>query len=208
MKIPIKEFLFPVTRNNRVSHHLWTYRNTTRVSVDCSQITQGLFVIQAVFVSCLAAAFMNQMNPLIVRKFSCSILCRRLQQHRSHGIPMTRSIFFSFVLIVMILDTCVDRYPPREGLAPIVIHFLSPVGMTVFLNEESLRRLLRWFAQISLLPSGAWISSVRLDSPSSIQGSFPSDFWKAVRNSSLDLISFLWSWISCTKRSVSLEIKT
>ena len=49
---------------------------------------QGIFVIQGVFDSFLTAPFMNQMNPLIVRKLSCSILCKRLQQHRSHGVPM------------------------------------------------------------------------------------------------------------------------
>ena len=48
-------------------------------------------------------------------------------------------------MFVTILDTCVDKSPPRKGLASMVIHFLLLVGMTVFLNNESLRGLLRGF---------------------------------------------------------------
>ena len=49
-----------------------------------------------------------------------------------------------------ILDTFVGRPLLGEGLASIVIHFRSLVGMTVFLNKESPIGLLGWLAQVSL----------------------------------------------------------
>ena len=69
----VKEVLLPVVRNKRVTHQFWTYWNTTRVSLNCSEITQGILVIRAVFESFLFAAFMNQVSPILFIKISCSL---------------------------------------------------------------------------------------------------------------------------------------
>ena len=71
------------------------------MSLNCSKMTQGIFVIHTVFNSVLTVSFLNQLNPIFFWKILCSIVRKRLQQYRSHGIPMTWSILFSFVLIVM-----------------------------------------------------------------------------------------------------------
>ena len=97
-------------------------------------------------------------------------------------------------IFVSILDTLVRKPLLVEGFTSIVIHFRSPLGVIVFLNKESPIRLLGGLAQVSLMLLGAHISLLLLDPLS------------AVSNSLLDLSSSLWSWISFTNRSVSLDI--
>ena len=46
----VKDVLFAVLRNRRVSHQ---FQHTTRVSSNCSKVAQGIFVIHTVFNSCL-----------------------------------------------------------------------------------------------------------------------------------------------------------
>ena len=60
----VKDVVFPVLRNRRVSHQLRHYRKTTRVSLNCSKVRQGIAVIHTVFNSCLAASFLNKQNPI------------------------------------------------------------------------------------------------------------------------------------------------
>ena len=126
----VKDILFPVVGNRRVSRQFWHCRNTTRVFMNCSQVTQGIFVIHSIFNSSLTAAFMKQMNPTVVCECYCSISCKRLQQHPSHGLPVIWSVLFWFVLIVMTYHLCKhlgDLYRQIcERLASITINFKFP----------------------------------------------------------------------------------
>ena len=45
----VKDVLLPAVWNKRVTHQFWPYWNTTKVSLNCSKIAQGILVIQAVF---------------------------------------------------------------------------------------------------------------------------------------------------------------
>ena len=47
------------------------------------------------------------------------------------------------IIFVTFLHTCVDKYSPREGLASIVIYFLSPVGMTVWTKTNRIAETVR-----------------------------------------------------------------
>ena len=89
------------------------------------------------------------------------------------------------------LDTCSDRAPPYKGLARITTHFLSFVGMVVFLNkDELLGGLLSLFAQASLLPYRLATRGAQVSFPRKTISLLISE---VQRNSVLGLSSTLWS---------------
>ena len=63
---PVKDFLLPVVRNPNVLHQLRVTCFSTRVSVNCSEVSLGIFGILAVLESCLAASFMNKSKPALL----------------------------------------------------------------------------------------------------------------------------------------------
>ena len=76
------------TRSSWTIQQHWICWNSTRVSLNCSEVTQGMLRIITVLESCLAASFMNKAKPLLIWEISCSMFCERFQQYRPYGVPM------------------------------------------------------------------------------------------------------------------------
>ena len=95
----VKDTLFPVVRNGRVSHQFWHYWNATRVSLNCSKVTQGISVIHTVLNSFLTAAFMTQpdSNGLL------RIFVLRISQTPS-AVPISRCPNDMIHIVLVFLD--------------------------------------------------------------------------------------------------------
>ena len=98
------------------------------------------------------------------------------------------------------MDTPAAKYPPSGYCAWMTFHFLSFVEMVLWVFRDALRSgLLK--GQDTFPCCSSFLFFLSLDS-------LQSDPWSSVSNSLLDLSSSLWSWISFTQRSVSLDFTT
>ena len=60
---PVKNFFLPTVRNQNVPHQLRVNCYSTRVSLNCSEVSQGIFGILAELETRLAASLMHKSKP-------------------------------------------------------------------------------------------------------------------------------------------------
>ena len=60
----LKNILFPMVWNPTVPRQLWVNCYSTRVSLNCSKVSQGIFGILAILEPRLAASFMDESKPV------------------------------------------------------------------------------------------------------------------------------------------------
>ena len=137
---------FPNLRNSNILHQPKVTWHSTRVSLNCSKVSQGFFGILTILESCLAASVMDKSKPVLFWEISCSTFCERFQQYWPSRVPMKWSVRLSFILIVMTHhswshsgDLYWQRAPPYEELGRITFHFLPVVGMVL-----CVKRTLGW----------------------------------------------------------------
>ena len=171
--------LFPLVRNWRVSHQLWHYRKTTRVSLNCSKVT-----------------LTHQTNPMAIccaprfpNAFSNTGLT--VSQWYVPSVSLSswswwRIIFVTFFWYLYRESSCAHKIGVKNTQ-------LSSVRKNdSLLKERTTVRIAEIFAQASLLPyrlviGWAQVSLMLLDSTSPTQSLLPSDFWRL-------WVTVCWVW--------------
>ena len=97
----VKHKLLPILRNWFVLHQNRRNRYSTRVSLNCSKVSQWILGILAMFEPRLVASFMDESKPVFFWEISCFLFCERFQQFRPYRVPMNCCIRLSFFLITM-----------------------------------------------------------------------------------------------------------
>ena len=86
---PVKNILLPVVRNPNVPHQLRVNWYSTRVSLNCSKVSQGIFGILAVLESCRPALFMKSRSKCFSEKSRAPCFANALS---STGLMMSQCI--------------------------------------------------------------------------------------------------------------------
>ena len=102
----VKNKPLPMVRNSNIPHQLRVNWYSTRVSLNCSKVSQGILGILTILNSCLAASFMNKSKPMLFWETSCSMFCERFQQYWPYRVPMNCGVKLSFILIIMTHHSC------------------------------------------------------------------------------------------------------
>ena len=105
---PVKQILFRISRSPSVLHQLSINCYSTRVSLNCSNVSQGIFGILEVFKSCLA----RKSKPMLLWGISCSMFCERFQQYWPHRVPVKCWVRLSFIFVMMTHHSC-DHFRDR-----------------------------------------------------------------------------------------------
>ena len=102
----VKNKPLPMVTNSNIPHQLRVNWYSTRVSLNCSKVSQGILGILTILNSCLAASFMNKSKPMLFWETSCSMFCERFQQYWPYRVPMNCGVKLSFILIIMTHHSC------------------------------------------------------------------------------------------------------
>ena len=133
----VKNYTFSNCKEVEKKHQLRVHWYSTRMSLNCSKVSQGIVGILTILDSCHAASFMNKSKPILFWEISCSMFCKRFEQYWPHRAPMHWGVRLSFIMNVMthhswtILETCINRALPYEELAGRTILILSFVRMVL-----------------------------------------------------------------------------
>ena len=100
-------FVVPSNCNeSECTHQLRVNCYSTRVSLNCSEASQGICRTFTVLEPRLAASLMSKSKPMFFREILCSMFCERFQQYRPCRVPVKCCVRLSFMLVVMTHRSC------------------------------------------------------------------------------------------------------